>query len=187
MLIGLLLGIGCLHDAHGQAIDATGDNIGVRHAIIAALELDPAVLTAKSSLEPLKASVRVSVRILDYARDARFYGVVNINFSEFNPSIGSAAQEVWTDRKCHQNRGLPQIWVLAVDGKIAQGTTISNISARPRHIGQWLPNDEIVMQKDPKMDVSEPSQSLVMRAKTTKSRLSVKLTLNSTKCHRKKD
>jgi hypothetical protein len=187
LLAGFVLGIGWSLDAHGQAIDATEDKFGVRHAIIAALELDPAVLTEKSSLEPLTASVIVSVRILDYARDARFYGVVNIIFSEFNPSMGPATQEVWADRKCHQNRGLPQIWVLAIDGKIAQGETISNISARPRHIGVWLPNDEIVMQKDPKMDLSDPNQSLVKRAKTTQSRVSVKLTLNSTRCHRKED
>jgi hypothetical protein len=187
LLVGFVLGIGCLIDAHGQAIDTTEDKLGVRHSIIANLELDPAVLTEESSLEPLKASVLVSVRILDYARDSRFYGVVNINFFEVNPSMGPAAQEVWADSKCHQNRGLPHIWVLAIDGKIAQGKTISNISARPRHIGVWLPNDEIVMQKDPKMDLSDPNQSLVLRAKTTQSRIGIKLTLNSTRCYRKEN
>ena len=187
LIVGSALGIGCPLDAHGQAVEATGDKIGVRHSIIAALELDPAVISAKSSPEPLKANVHVLVRILDYASDARFYGVVNINFFEVNPSKGPAAQDVWADPKCHQNRGLPQIWVLAIDGKITQGKTISNISARPRRIGVWLPNDEIVMQKDPKMDRSDPNQSLVLRAKTTQSRIGIKLTLNSTKCFRKED
>ena len=185
LLVGFVLGIGCSLEAHSQAIDATENKFGVRHSITAALELDPAVIAAKSSLESLKVSVVVSVRILDYANDARFYGLVNINFFEINPSMEPAAQEVWADNKCHQNRGLPHIWVLAIDGKIAQGTTISNIAARPRHIGVWLPNDEIVMQKDPKIDLSNPNQSLILRAKTTQSRIGIKLTLNSTKCHRK--
>ena len=182
LLVGSVLGIGCSLDAHGQAIDVTGDKIGVRHSIIAGLELDPAVITAKSSLEPLKASVLVSVRILDYALDARFYGIVNINFFEVNPSMGPALQEVWADHQCHQSRGWPHIWVLAIDGKIAQGETISNISARPRHIGVWLPNDEIVMQKVAIMNLSNPNQSLIIRAKTTQSRVSVKLTINSIRC-----
>ena len=187
MLVGLALCISRSPDANGQVLNANADEIGVRHAVIAAIEADRDAASAKGNIEELNATMHISVRILNYAPDYRFYGVVDSKFSDFDPSKGAAAQEIWADRKCHQNRGLPKIWVLAINGRIARGETFFDIAARPRHIGEWVPSDEIVMQKDRKMDLSDPNQSLVMLARTTQSRLSVKLTLMSTKCRRNED
>jgi hypothetical protein len=182
LLVGLVLGLGLLHNANGQAANATADEFGVRHAITAAIELDRDAPFAKANGGELKATMRISVRILDYASDSRFYGVVEGNFSEFDPRKGAAAKEIWADQKCHRNRGLPRIWVLTISERIAQAGTISDISARPRHIGQRLPSDEIVIQSVPKMDASDSTSNLVVRAKPKHSWLGVELILKSTVC-----
>jgi len=187
MLVGLVLCVGIFDGANGQAVIATAAEFGVRHAIIATLDLDRGAAASRANVGELKATMRISVRILDYASDSRFYGVVDGNFSDFDPSKGPARQEIWADHKCHQNRGLPTIWVVAINGRIAQGETISDISARPRHIGQRVPSDEIVIQKDLNMDVSDPTRSLVIRAKTKRSPLSFAVILKSTKCRLKED
>ena len=145
------------------------------------------VLWQKQTLTRFKATMRISVRILDYSADARFYGVVQGNFSEFDPGKGAAAQEIWADQKCHRNRGLPRIWVLSINEKIEQSGTIFNISARPRHIGQRLPLDEIIVQNIPNVGVSDTVQSLVMRAKPKNGWLGVKLSIKSTVCRLNQD
>jgi hypothetical protein len=187
MLVGLGLCIGRSHDANGQGFNANTNEIGIRHAIIAAIEGDQDATSSKGDVEARNATVDILVRVLDYASDYRFYGVVDGKFSGFDPSKGAEPQEIWADRKCHQNRGFPRIWVLAINGRITRGEAFFDIAARPRHIGELVPSDEIVMQKDSKMNLSDPNQSLGTLARTTESRLGVKLTLKSTKCQRGED
>jgi len=180
-----LLCVGLLPDS--QAFAATANTIGVRHTITAAVEPESGAASGTENSKHDNATINILVRILNYAPDLRFYGVVDGEFSGFDPSKGAAAQEIWADRKCHINRGFPKIWVLAINGRITKGETVSDVAARPRQIGKWVPADEIVMQKDPKKDVGDPNQIAVTYARTAQSRLSVKLTLMSSKCSLKED
>jgi hypothetical protein len=181
MLVGLALCIGQSHVVSGQGRNSSNET-GVRHAIIAAIEADQDTAAANRGAEARSAAVDIMVRILDYASDYRFYGVVDGKFSSFDPGIGAEAQEIWADQKCHQYRGLPRIWILAINGKSTRGETAFDIAARPRHVGELVPKDEVVTQKDRNVELDDPNQSVVTLAKTTESRLSVKLTLKSTKC-----
>jgi hypothetical protein len=182
MLVGLALCVGQSHGVNGQGLNTDPKGIGVRHTIIAAVEADPDAAAAKRDAEVRNASVDIQVRVLDYARDYRFYGVVDGKFSDFDPGSGAKAQEIWADGKCHEYRGLPRIWVLAITGKIPRGETVFDIAARPRHVGELVPQDEVVTQKDRNVGLDDPNQSVVTLARTTESRLIVKLTLTSTKC-----
>jgi hypothetical protein len=182
MLVGLALCVGRSHDAVGEGLGANTNGIGIRHAIIASIEADQDAASAKGDVEARSATVDILVRVLNYASDYRFYGVVDGKFAGFDPGQGAAAREIWADQKCHENRGFPRIWVLAINGRITQGATSIDIAARPRHVGELVPNDEIVIQKDRKMEFVDPNQNLVTLARTTASRLSVELTLRSTKC-----
>lgn len=187
MLVGLTLCIGRSQDANGQGLGANTNPIGIRHALTAAIEADHDAASGKGDVEARNAIVDIQVRILDYASDYRFYGVVDGKFAGFDPAKGAAAQEIWADRKCHENRGMPRIWVLAINGRIAQGKTLFDIAARPRHLGELLPKDEVVTQRDPNVELNDPNQNLVTLARTTESRLRVELTLKSTKCRRTDD
>jgi hypothetical protein len=169
---------------NGPILSASANEIGVRHAIFGEVEPNRDGASANAEGEALHATVDISVRVLDYSRDYRFYGVVDGKFSDFDLGEGAAAQEIWADPACHQNRGPPTIWVLAIDGRITQGKTSSEIAARPRHIGEWLPADEIVMQRDRQAGLNNPNQSLFMLARTSQSHLSVKLILRSESCQR---
>lgn len=183
MLVGLAVCIGQSHGVSGQGLYTNTNETGVRHAIIAAVEADrDATTAAKRDVEARNASVDILVRVLDYAPDYRFYGVVDGKFSDFDPGSGAKALEIWADQKCHQYRGLPRIWVLAINGRSTRGETAFDIAARPRHVGELVPKDEVVTQKDRNVERDDPNQSVVTLARTTESRLSVKLTLKSTKC-----
>jgi hypothetical protein len=187
MIVGLALCVAQSHDANGQGLSTNTNQIGVRHAIIATIEADQDAVAAKGDAEAANASVDIQVRILNYAPDYRFLGVVDGKFSGFDPSEGAPAQQIWADRRCHQYRGLPRIWVLAINGRITRGETVFDVAALPRHVGELVPKDEIVMRKDRNVGVDDPNQSLVTLATTTASRLSVKLALKSAKCRLNED
>jgi hypothetical protein len=182
VLVGLVLCIGQSHGARGQSLHTNTDKIGVRHALIAAVEANQDATAAKRDVEARNATVDVQVRVLDYAPDSRFYSVVDGKFSDFDLGSGAKAQEIWADQKCHQYRGLPRIWVLAINGKITRGESVLDIAARPRHVGELVPKDEVVTQKDRNEERDDPNQNVVTIARTTESRLTVKLTLQSTRC-----
>jgi hypothetical protein len=207
LLVGLALCISRPHDANGQVRSLNSDEVGVRHALTAAVEADPDAgadmggseqpgnaqelgATTKertATAEAPRATIHVLLRILDYAPDSRFYGVVDAEFSDFELGTGAPAREIWADRKCHRHRGFPRIWVSAINGRITRGKTVFDVGARPRHIGEWLPTDEIIMQKDPQTNHGNPAQRLVIQARTTQSRVNVTLTLTSTKCRHGED
>jgi hypothetical protein len=184
MLGGLALSMGQSHGVSGQGLNTNIKTIatGVRHAIVAAVEAVQDTTSAERDAESRSATVDIMVRVLDYALDYRFYGVVDGKFSDFDPDRGAEAQEIWADQRCHQYRGLPRIWVLAINGKITRGDTVLDIAAQPRHLGQLVPKDELITQKDRNEERDDPNQNVVTLATTTESRLTVKLTLKSTKC-----
>ena len=187
LLVGLALCIGQSHGASGQGLNINPNETGVRHALIAAIEADQDAAAPKQDVEALNSTVDILVRVLDYATDSRFFGVVDGKFSNFDLSKGAAAQEIWADRKCHQKRGFPRIWVLAINGTIARGEMVLNVAAVPRHIGELVPRDEVVTQRDPHVDLNDPNQNLVTLARTTDSRLRIELTIKSTKCRLNED
>jgi hypothetical protein len=151
-LLGAALGAG----------DAAAEETGVRHELTASVA---AGSPASGAGEP--AGVTVTVRIVDIAPDSRFAALVSTDFAAPGPRV------IWADAKCHRDRGWPRVWLLAVDGPA--------ISARPRHIGQRIPDDEIIVQKQ--LDgPGEPVTTLAMAARTTRSRLGVRLTLTLRPC-----
>ncbi len=185
VLAGLALCIGQLHSVRGQGLNTNINQTGVRHAIIASVEptKDQDSAAVKQDVVSRNATIDIKIRVLSYASDYRFYGVVDSKFSDFDPDSGAAAQEIWAEQKCHQDRGLPKIWVLAINGKITRGEKAFDIAARPRQVGVSVPEDEIVTQRDRNVvGLTDPNQNLVTVAKTTESLLSVKLNLKSAKC-----
>jgi len=182
VFVALALCLGQSHDVNGQGLNTNINETGVRHAIIAAVEADQGGSAAKQDGEARNATVDIQVRVLDYAPDYRFFGVVDGKFSDFDPGSGAKPEEIWSDRKCHQYRGLPRIWVLAINGKITRGDSVLEIAAQPRHVGELVPKDEVVTQKDRNEERDDPNRSVVTLARTTESRLSIRLTLVSTKC-----
>lgn len=183
MLLGVGLGFGQSQSAVGQGLKVI--QTGVRHRIVATVEADHDAEAEKRDTNPRNATLDIAVRIMDYAPDFRFFGVIDGKFSDFDPASGAPAQEIWADRACHQNRGLPKIWVLAIDGKITRGENAVDIAARPRHVGEAVPKDEVVAQRD--RELSDPNQNLVTLARTTDSRLAVKLSLMSATCRHSGD
>ncbi len=183
MLAGLTLCVTSFSDAKAQSLNEDVREAGVRHSLVASVVSDRGSASAGQDADAAKATVDVSVRVLDYAHDYRFYGVVHGKFLDFDPDKGAAAQEIWADPACHQNRGLPTIAVLAIDGQITRQQKSSDIAARPRIIGGRLPIDEIVVQRDRLAGgLSNPNQSLVMLAGTSQSHLIVKLVLKTANC-----
>jgi hypothetical protein len=186
LLAGLILcftGLLQFSNARAQSLNGGVNEMGVRHSLVAAIEPDRDSVSASQDGDAKKVAVDVSVRVLDYAHDYRFYGVVHGKFTGFDPRLGATAQEIWADPACHQNRGLPTITVLAIDGKITQGEKSSEFAARPRVIGGRLPVDEIVLKRDSMAVPSNPNQSLVTLASTSQSHVTVKLILKTANCH----
>jgi hypothetical protein len=183
LLVGLTLRITLISDAKAQSLNEDVREAGVRHSLVASVVSDRDNASAGEDAEAAKATVDISVRVLDYAHDYRFYGVVHGKFSDFNPRMGAAAQEIWADPVCHQNRGLPTMTVLAIDGRITQNGKSSEFTARPRHIGARLPVDEIVLKRDSVAGPSNPNQSFVMLASTSQSHVIVELILKTANCH----
>ncbi len=183
MILGLGLSFGPWHDASSQTLNSNGT--GVRHAIVATVEADQDNEAEKRGAEPRIVNLDVTIRIVDYANDSRFFGVVDGKFPDFDRNRGAQPQQIWADRKCHQNRGLPRIWVLAIDGKITEGEKgekVFDIAARPRQVGVSVPQDEIVTQRDRHVELNDPNRDLLTLAKTTESRLNVRLDLKSVVC-----
>jgi hypothetical protein len=187
IFLGLATCNGLLHGANGQGLKTNVNETGVRHALIAAIEADKHPAISKEDPETSTATVDVLLRILNYATDYRFVGVVDGKFPSFDPAKGAEAQEVWIDERCHQYRGLPRIWVLGINGRITRNETVFDVVARPRHVGELVPKDEIIMHKDRNTELDDPNQSLVTVATTTASRLNVRLTVKSTRCRLNKN
>jgi hypothetical protein len=185
LLVGLILYLPCfsqMSNVRAQSLNEGVREVGVRHSLVASIEPDRDSVSTGQEGQANKATADVSVRVLDYAHDYRFYGVVHGKFSDFNPHVGAAAQEIWADPACHQNRGLPTITVLAIDGQITQDGKSSEFAARPRYIGGRLPVDEIVLKRDNPAAHGNPNQSFVMLASTSQSHVIVKLILKTANC-----
>jgi hypothetical protein len=186
LLAGLILFFTCFSqfsNVRAQSLNGGVREMGVRHSLVASVEPDRDSISASQDGDGKKAAVDVSVRVLDYAHDYRFYGVVHGKFPDFDPREGATAQEIWADTACHQNRGLPTITVLAIDGRITRDEKSSEFAARPRVIGGRLPVDEIVLKRDSAAALSNPNQSLVTLASTSQSHVTVKLILKTADCY----
>jgi hypothetical protein len=160
---------------NSSAAQDTGTPRGVTHELAVSFMPEPRFGTGSS----FAADVTISVRIVDYAPDSRFFSTISARFLDTDPPD----RVIWADEKCHIDRGLPKIWLLAADGTIGRGASVSRVSARPRTIGQHLPADEIILQKqNVRQSTSGLMRALSMMAVTTGSGLQIKLTLMTQGC-----
>jgi hypothetical protein len=180
--VGLILCVTDPSNGLAQHLNESAAEVGVRHSLVASVVANRDSPSAGEDGGANKATLDVSVRILDYAHDYRFYGVVHGRFSDFDLAKGGEPQTIWADPACHQDRGPPTITVLAIDGRITRNGGSSDIAAKPRFIGGRLPVDEIVVQRDRLAGFNNPNQSFIMLASTSQSHVSVKLALNTDNC-----
>jgi hypothetical protein len=150
----------------------------VKHVLTASIIAAPGHARSKDS----KATLRVVVRISDHALDSRFYGDVAAFFSDL-PLIGPASeQKVWEDKVCHQQRGLPKVAVVAINGSLRGSDKDISISARIRQIGKLVPDDEISAGVPLPGGTDQIGQFRVIHSETKQSRVAVRLKLYALGC-----
>ena len=165
---------------------------GVKHALKGAIFFDVSGLdsgvvrksesTRVQSDDGAIASVQADIRISSHAPNADFYGVVTPKFSDVGKGQRGEEQIIWESAKCHHDRGLPKITVMAIYGQIADGDARVTVSAIPRRIGKLIPDDEILTtRKQPLIRLHDRAE-LSMQASTTMSRLVLTLQLVSQRC-----
>lgn len=178
--------------AGGNPAFAQGGSLtgGVRHELRASVSAESRAPDTGGHDGDEKADLTISVRIIDIAPDSRFVSVVSTSFSALgrreSGRESGTERIVWADSKCHVDRGLPKITLLAVEGTRGEGQAVVPISATPRHIGQFIPADEIIVQKQmPDQAFNGLSGArLAMVALTQSSRLRIALSLNVQSCAR---
>lgn len=125
----------------GQAIDYQ------KHGI--KFQIKASIKSAVTPPEPRREDDRnvgtlaVKLRISAHAIGSNYFGEITEIFSNFKLFQGSDEKLYWQDEVCHQQRGFPKITVTAIDGTISGEKADVTISARPRHIGKLVPDDEI--------------------------------------------
>ncbi len=164
---------------------------GVRHILKGSLSFDTGGVPGNSLRKSTKdlparkgaaADIQIDVRISDHAPNADFYGVVKTKFSNVREGQPAAEQTIWEAAKCHYDRGLPKISVLAIHGEITDGDTSTRVMALPRHIGKLMPDDEIVVSRQVPFGLNRDGAELLMRAATKASGLMVMLRLVTKHC-----
>jgi hypothetical protein len=140
----------------------------VRHQLVASIRPVASLSGAQQGARP--ANLRLQFQISDHARDSNFYGMVAAEFDTADLAAGAAEAVVWEDARCHSERGLPKITLVAVEGTISEGGKVVPFAAIIRQRGLRLPLDEIIARKD-LSDTS--SAALAIQGETTRSRLRV--------------
>ncbi len=154
---------------------------GVRHEVYASIAL-PSPVSPAPGRDAIKATVTALIRIADHARESDFYGVLLATFIDFRSGDPLMEKEIWHDRLCHQNRGLPKISFVGLNGILAKEGDEVAVSARPRHIGQPIPPDEIVIRQaiQPGIDIRGPF--MLVQAFTQASNIQEAVKLYSVPC-----
>lgn len=167
------------------AMAAAGENpipgiarAGVRHQIYVSIAFDP----ASPLREPqARATLSVPVRISDHAPDANFYGTLAATFADVAVTETPPAQLLWEDKACHIERGLPRFAVLGLNGMLSRPQGESVISARPRHLGQTLPQDELFEQQAYVLG-HDPTGEFLAQRMVTRSGVKIEVKLYTLKC-----
>jgi hypothetical protein len=170
-------------DASPMPSGRNGGQRGIRHVLILAIKSALASPNMqRGSDESLTATLTVVVRISDHSQETNFFGNVRTTVSDFDLTKGSREREIWKDARCHHERGLPKMTVLAVDGVIAAGPRKRLIVAHFRQIGLLLPSDEVMASKRFARGVDNIGPFIVTRTQTKRSRLFVDLKLYILSC-----
>jgi hypothetical protein len=179
---GLLAALAAVLDSPATARDAIppAPLRGVSHRLYVSLAFDPAAPARRE--QEARATLTALVRISDHASDSRFFGTAFATFTDF--AVGDTPPErlVWKDTTCHQDRGLPKISVVSLNGLVKTGETETVVAARPRHIGKHLPADEIVPQQAFKMGTDQEGRYALGTALTHESRVRVTVKLYTITC-----
>jgi hypothetical protein len=156
---------------------------GIRHILYVTIKSDPdSRILQRSSDEPITATLTVKIRLSTHSQETNFFGDVPATLSDFDPTKGSHAQEVWKDAKCHHERGYPKMTVIGVDGFIMNGQKKLSIAARYRWIGLLLPGDEVMAAKRLMRDSDDVGPFIATHTETKKSHLAVDLKLYMLPC-----
>jgi hypothetical protein len=192
----LMLAASTFAAAQGAANTALSAARGVKHALYLSVKSDdPDLQTSDSasapndqaskiqgSKETPKATLRVVVRLSDHSQETNFFGDVPVSIANFDLAKGSPEQQVWQDDRCHHERGFPRTLLMAVDGVIAQGSDKQAVEARPRHIGEPIPWDEIMMASSLRFSADDRGPFIETLTKTKQSHLSVALKMYMLPC-----
>jgi hypothetical protein len=155
---------------------------GIRHSVVATLLSFSDTIGARSSVEepPPRADLRVFVSISDHAIESRFYGTVQAQFLDVDPSAGAGEVLLWEDARCHRERGIPKISVVRIEGAIRRGERSIPLTALGRQLGRRVPLDEIIERKGPSDD---DGRTLATIDATTKaSGIAVRIRLKGEPC-----
>jgi hypothetical protein len=156
--------------------DATAlEAAGVKHALAVSIGADPKMTGARGGLT-------LVVRVSAHAQNANFAGEIPVAFEDTDLSAQTPFREIWSEKTCHERRGLPRIWVLRLTGTIAAGDDKTAIKAEMRQIGMLLPDDELRTEQRVAASNTTDSSERILQARTLKSHLLVQLKLTSTAC-----
>ena len=164
---------------------------GIRHALYITVKSDDPDLQKadrsdgqndETAKEKPKATLKVTVRISDHARETSFFGDVPITIADFDPAKGSPEQEVWQDARCHHERGFPRMSVIGIGGEIAHGSQKQAVEAKPRHIGLPIPRDEVLMASGFRFGADDRGSFMETHTRTSESHLSVLLKMYILPC-----
>jgi hypothetical protein len=195
--LGVALGAALIVAAHDLAAAQSAPNgqppslRGVKHVLYLSVKSeDPDLQRAdgadaqknEPAKETPKAALKVTVRISDHALETSFFGNVSATAADFDPAKGSPEQEIWRDARCHHERSLPKMSVVAVDGLIARGPDKQIVETRPRHIGLPIPWDEVLMASGIQFGADDRGSFLETRTRTSESHLSVALKMYILPC-----
>lgn len=140
-------------------------------------------VTKSNSNDKLSATLTVKIRLSAHSMETNFFGDVPATISNFDPTKGSHAQEVWKDAKCHHERGgFPKMTVLSINGFMLDGEKKLPISARYRWIGMLLPGDEVMPARPLVRGTDDIGPFISTHTETKKSHLAIDLKLYTLPC-----
>ena len=116
------------------------------------------------------------------AQHLSFFGTALATFADFAVADAPRERLVWQDTICHQDRGLPKISVVSLNGLVKAGETETLVAARPRHVGKHLPSDEIVPQQAFMMGTDQSGRFAVGTALSRESQVRITVKLYTIAC-----
>ena len=168
--------------AQGRDSAAPTGRKGVTHQLYVAVGADRISAGANSTDQEARVTLTVLLRISDHAREANFFGPVLASFVDLPLGEQSPEQKAWEDKMCHQDRGLPRLVLIGLNGLIKDAGRDLAISAQPRRIGKHLPVDEIVMAQAFTAGDDQRGAFVMMQGTTLQSRITIRVKLYTSPC-----
>lgn len=155
---------------------------GVAHQLYATVSADRASAGQGNADPQARATLTALIRVSDHARESNFFGPVLASFVDIPLGDQTPEQKIWEDKVCHQDRGLPRLVFIGLNGVVRDGERELAISAQPRRIGKLLPPDEIVMTQSLTAGRDQRGAFVMEEGATQQSRISIRLKLYTTPC-----